>query len=168
MSPTQKNAPYTGLISELAALLAGERDPIANTANMSALLLARMADVNWVGFYFRKANELVVGPFQGRPACVRIELGKGVCGTAAVRRATVIVPDVHAFPGHIACDAASASEIVVPIIVADNVIGVLDVDSPIPNRFDADDAQWLEKAVDVLRDATAWDELARGGAAPPT
>jgi L-methionine (R)-S-oxide reductase len=139
-----KPADYARLRDELAALLAGERDLIANAANTSALIFDAVPDLNWAGFYFLKGGELVVGPFQGKPACVRIALGRGVCGTAAARRRTLLVPDVHEFPGHIACDTASRSEIVVPLIAADELLGVLDVDSPRPGRFDAADARGLE------------------------
>jgi L-methionine (R)-S-oxide reductase len=139
-----KPADYARLREELAALLAGENDLIANAANTCALLFDALPDLNWAGFYFLKAGELVVGPFQGKPACVRIGLGQGVCGTAAARRQTLLVADVHAFPGHIACDTASRSEIVVPLILAGALLGVLDIDSPRPGRFDAADAQGLE------------------------
>jgi GAF domain-containing protein len=130
---------YKELALQLRGLLSGERDAVANAANMSALLYHTLADVNWVGFYFLKGGELVVGPFQGKPACVRIALGRGVCGTAAEARQSVVVPDVHAFPGHIACDAASRSELVVPLILGEAVAGVLDLDSPSPGRFDEED-----------------------------
>jgi len=139
-----KPADYARLCEELAALLAGENDLIANAANTCALLFDALPDVNWAGFYFLKAGELVVGPFQGKPACVRIALGHGVCGTSAARRQTLLVPDVHAFPGYIACDTASRSEIVVPLIVDGALLGVLDIDSPRPGRFDEADAQGLE------------------------
>jgi len=135
---------YARLRDELASLLAGERDLIANAANTAALIFAALPDVNWAGFYFLKHGELVVGPFQGKPACVRIALGRGVCGTAAAQRRTLLVPDVHRFPGHIACDTASRSEIVVPLIAAEGLLGVLDIDSPLPGRFDAADARGLE------------------------
>jgi GAF domain-containing protein len=139
-----KPADYARLREELAALLAGESDLIANAANTCALIFAALPDVNWAGFYFLKAGELVVGPFQGKPACVRVALGHGVCGTSAARRQTLLVPDVHAFPGHIACDTASRSEIAVPLIVDGALLGVLDIDSPRPGRFDAADARGLE------------------------
>ena len=136
---------YAELASQLDALLAGETDPIANAANMAALLYHAMADVNWAGFYFlRSQNELVLGPFQGKPACVRIAVGRGVCGTAVERAATMLVADVAAFPGHIACDAASRSELVVPLARDGAVFGVLDLDSPLPGRFDADDQAGIE------------------------
>lgn len=136
---------YDELDGELRGLLAGERDAIANAANMASLLYHRLPDLNWAGFYFLRGGELVLGPFQGKPACVRIALGKGVCGTAAATRATQLVPDVHAFPGHIACDAASASELVVPLVRDGRVIGVLDLDSPRTARFTDADAKGCER-----------------------
>jgi GAF domain-containing protein len=150
---------YEQLAADLAALLAGERDPIANAANTAALLYERMEAVNWAGFYFRQGDELVLGPFQGKPACVRIALGRGVCGTAAVRRETIVVPNVHAFAGHIACDAASNAEVVVPILRGDRVIGVLDIDSPVLDRFDGADARGLERIVAVFCRGTDLDAL---------
>ena len=135
---------YRDLARDLAALLAGEADRIANAANMAALIYHGLPDLNWAGFYFRQGGELVLGPFQGRPACVRIPLGKGVCGTSASRGATVLVRDVHHFPGHIACDPASRSELVVPLIKGDKVLGVLDLDSPNLARFDAGDQAGIE------------------------
>jgi L-methionine (R)-S-oxide reductase len=140
-----KAGDYARLAQELESLLAGERDLIANAANTAALLFNALPDVNWVGFYLLKAGELVVGPFQGKPACVRIALGKGVCGTAAAERRTVLVPDVHAFPGHIACDEASRSEIVVPLMKTGELLGVLDLDSPRLARFDEADRRGLER-----------------------
>jgi GAF domain-containing protein len=154
-----KQAEYERLCDDLGSLLADERDAIANTANTAALLYGQLKSVNWVGFYFRRGDELVLGPFQGRPACVRIALGRGVCGTAAERCATVVVPDVHAFPGHIACDAASNAEIVVPIRDGDRLIGVLDVDSPVHGRFDEADAAGLERVVGVLLARTDFGTL---------
>jgi len=145
---------YADLLQALGGLLTGERDPVANLANASALLYASLPDLNWAGFYLLKDGGLVVGPFQGKPACVRIALGQGVCGTAATRRETVIVADVHAFAGHIACDAASNSEIVVPMLAGDRLIGVLDLDSPRPGRFGAADARGLEAFVARLIAAT--------------
>ena len=135
---------YRALTRELAALLEGERDLIANAANCAALLYHSLDDVNWVGFYFMRDGELVVGPFQGKPACVRIALGKGVCGTAALERATQLVTDVHAFAGHIACDPASRSEIVVPLIWRGELLGVLDIDSPRKGRFTETDRAGIE------------------------
>ena len=150
---------YRELLGQLAALFAGERDGIANAANMSALLFAALPNVNWAGFYFLRKHELVLGPFQGKVACVRIPLGRGVCGTAAERRETVIVADVNAFPGHIACDAASRSEIVVPLIQHGQLKGVLDLDSAELARFDAQDREGLNAAADLLlqsSDLEAW------------
>jgi L-methionine (R)-S-oxide reductase len=139
-----KDAAYRGLVRDLGALLEGEPDAIANAANTAALLFDALPDINWAGVYFLKGGELVVGPFQGKPACVRIALGRGACGTAAARRETLIVDDVHAFPGHIVCDPASRSEIVVPLVSGARLLGVLDIDSPRPGRFDAADARGLE------------------------
>lgn len=139
-----KPARYRQLLEQAQALLHGERDRIANAANLSALLFHALPDLNWAGFYFFDGRELVVGPFQGLPACVRIPLDKGVCGAAARTRAVQRVEDVHAFPGHIACDAASRSEIVLPLLRGDALVGVLDLDSPQPARFDADDQHGLE------------------------
>lgn len=141
---SDKPAGYTQLAAGLEALLAGESDLIANAANTAALLFDALPAINWAGFYFLRGGGLVVGPFQGKPACVRIPLGQGVCGSAAARRTTLVVPDVHAFPGHIACDSASRSEIVVPLI-GERLLGVLDVDSPRPGRFDDEDAHGLER-----------------------
>lgn len=132
------------IAAQAQALVSGEADPVANAANLSALLFAVLPDVNWVGVYFLKDGGLVVGPFQGKPACVRIALGKGVCGTAALRRETIVVEDVDAFPGHIACDPASRSEIVIPLLAGDRLIGVLDLDSPRLARFGAADRDGLE------------------------
>jgi len=139
-----KSDRYRGLGEQLTALLAGESDPIANAANLCALLWLGLGELNWVGFYFLRGSGLVLGPFQGKPACVRIEIGKGVCGTAAANGKTLIVPDVQTFPGHIACDAASRSELVVPLRDGARCIGVLDLDSPSHARFDAEDANGVE------------------------
>ena len=149
-SAAAKAQGYRELHKQLAALFAGERDAIANAANMSALLYEALPNLNWVGFYFLHGRELVLGPFQGRVACVRIPLGRGVCGTAAERGETVIVDDVHAFAGHIACDAASRSEIVVPLLQQGQLRGVLDLDSPHLARFDAEDGVGLKAAADLL------------------
>jgi GAF domain-containing protein len=141
---------YRELAVEAAALFEGERDAIANAANLSALLYDRLPALNWAGFYFlRTTGELVLGPFQGRSACVRIAVGRGVCGTAVVRRSTMLVPDVNAFPGHIACDTASRSEIVIPLVRDDRVTGVLDLDSPSLARFDEDDRAGLERLAEL-------------------
>ena len=154
--PATRPALYAELHRALAGLLEGERDPIANCANFAALLYDLLPDLNWAGLYFMRGDGLVVGPFQGKPACVRIALGKGVCGTAAARRASVLVPDVHAFPGHIACDAASRSELVVPLLHGARLIGVVDLDSPLPGRFDADDQAGIERAAAMLAAACDW------------
>ena len=138
------------LARDLAALLHGERDLIANAANTAALLWDALPGLNWAGFYLYKSGELVLGPFQGKPACVRIAIGKGVCGTAAARRSTVVVEDVHAFPGHIACDSASNSEIVVPLIRGQELLGVLDLDSPLHARFGATEARGLEALAKIF------------------
>ena len=139
-----KSADYAALARELDGLLAGEHDLIANMANATSLLYGALPEINWCGVYLLKGSELVVGPFQGKPACVRIPLGKGVCGTAAAERKTLVVPDVHAFPGHIACDVASRSEIVIPLLKGSELLGVLDLDSPRPDRFDDADRRGLE------------------------
>ncbi len=140
---------YRGLLDQAKALLEGETDPVANAANLSALVFHQLPALNWAGFYFYRGGELVVGPFQGRPACVRIALGRGVCGTAAQQGRTIIVADVDEFPGHIPCDAASRSEIVVPLIrPGGELFGVLDLDSPEPDRFDAADRAGLETLAD--------------------
>ncbi|MGA6208393.1 GAF domain-containing protein [Nocardia testacea] len=141
---------YRQLTAQATALLSGETDRIANAANLSALIYHSLPEVNWAGFYFYDGRELVVGPFQGKPACVRIALGAGVCGTAAHTRRTQLVPDVHAYPGHIACDADSRSEIVVPLIGDGELIGVLDLDSPRSARFDETDRRGLESIADVF------------------
>lgn len=147
---TDRIKAYELLIKQLQALSEDEKDEIALLANASSLLNQFLDQVNWVGFYLWKNDELVLGPFQGLPACVRIPYGKGVCGTAVQERKTQLVADVHAFPGHIACDAASNSEIVVPIFINGEIYGVLDIDSPIKNRFDETDKHYLEKYVEVL------------------
>lgn len=140
---------YEQLAAQAEALLSGEHDRVANAANLSALVFNALPELNWVGFYFFDGTELVVGPFQGLPACVRIPLDKGVCGAAARTRQTQRVEDVHAFPGHIACDAASRSEVVVPLVRDGQLLGVFDLDSPVPARFDVDDQAGLEKIADV-------------------
>lgn len=141
---------YELVAKQLDALCAGELDAIANYSNAAALLNTFLTDINWVGFYFMKDGELVLGPFQGLPACVRIAVGRGVCGTAVAKRQTQLVEDVHAFPGHIACDGATNAELVVPIIKNGDVIGVLDIDSPIKGRFTTEDQQGIERFVSVL------------------
>lgn len=145
-----KEKGYELVIKQLKALLEGESDSIANLSNASALLNQFLDDINWVGFYLAKEDQLVLGPFQGLPACVRIKMGKGVCGTAAETLTTQRIADVHAFPGHIACDAASNSEIVIPLVKDGKLLGVLDIDSPSKNRFDEIDQKYLELFTDAL------------------
>jgi L-methionine (R)-S-oxide reductase len=154
-----KDALYQEVNTQLDHLLAGEPDWLANLANAAALLDLHLETINWAGFYLWRDEQLILGPFMGRPACVRIPLGKGVCGTAAERRETMVVPDVHAFPGHIACDAASRSEIVVPIVADGRLIGVLDIDSPIAERFDETDRRHLEAFVSILNKHIDWSKL---------
>lgn len=149
--PKEKSQLYPLLAAQAAALVEGEPDSIANMANLSALLWQALPEINWAGFYRRAGNELVLGPFQGKPACVRIPWGKGVCGTAAAAGEPQVVPDVHAFPGHIACDGASRSELVIPFFAPDgSVAGVLDLDSPIPGRFTGEDLEGLRPIAGLL------------------
>ena len=150
---SRPEAAYAELARDLGALLTGERDLVANAANTAALVYEALPDLNWAGFYLYKSGELVLGPFQGKPACVRISMGKGVCGTAAARRATVLVEDVHAFPGHIACDSASNSEVVIPLIRGGELLGVLDLDSPKHARFKPVDAHGLENLAKIFIDS---------------
>lgn len=150
MSNLSKSAQYDLIIQQAQSLTSGESDVIANMANLSALLFNSLSDVNWAGFYLFKEQQLILGPFQGQPACIRIPMGKGVCGTAASQRETQVIEDVHQFEGHIACDAASNSEVVVPILHNDALIGVLDIDSPSVGRFDQQDAEGLQRIVDVF------------------
>lgn len=147
VSAGSKEELYRDVIGAAEALTAGEPDAVANMANVAALLWQYLPDLNWAGFYRLVGEELVLGPFQGKPACIRIALGSGVCGTAAATRTTQVVADVEAFPGHIACDAASRSELVVPIVVEGRLLGVLDLDSPDAGRFDAQDAAGCEKLI---------------------
>ena len=149
-------AMYTLAIEQLKGLLEGERDTIANLANVSAFLNEILEDINWVGFYLMKQGNLVLGPFQGKVACIRIPVGKGVCGTAVAQKQTQLVADVHAFPGHIACDGATNAEIVVPIKVNGEVVGVLDIDSPKKDRFTTIDQQYLEEIVALLEAGCDW------------
>ncbi|MBB3608697.1 GAF domain-containing protein [Rhizobium sp. BK602] len=150
---------YRELSGQLQALLDGETDPIANAANTSALIFQMLPDLNWAGFYFLQSDdELVLGPFQGKPACVRIAVGRGVCGTAIEKEQSILVEDVHAFPGHIACDAASRSELVVPLFRDGYVFGVIDLDSPLPGRFDGDDQTGIEALSAIYTSACDWDE----------
>jgi L-methionine (R)-S-oxide reductase len=160
--PSSKSELYDLLTRQLLALFEGELDTLANAANMAALVYHGLPEVNWAGFYLFKDGELVLGPFQGEPACTRLLLGKGVCGTAAAERKTVVVPNVHEFSGHIACDAASAAEIVIPIVSGDRLIGVFDVDSPVLDRFDAEDRVGLESLVGVFVEAIRASSPANG------
>jgi L-methionine (R)-S-oxide reductase len=150
LKPSDKPAVYRDLAAQLAALIAGEPDLVANAANMAALVYHGLPELNWAGFYFARAGELVLGPFQGKPACVRIPWGQGVCGTAAASATAIVVPDVDAFPGHIACDAASRSELVVPLVSAGRVVGVFDLDSPLRARFDDEDRAGCERLAAIL------------------
>jgi L-methionine (R)-S-oxide reductase len=152
---------YGSLADQLRSLLEGERDAVANMANFASLLFHSLPDLNWSGFYILKGKELVLGPFQGKPACIRIPVGEGVCGTAAARRETILVANVQEFPGHIACDSASNSEIVVPIVAGEALIGVLDLDSPLPSRFDDDDAKGLNELVKIFIAATDLGEAGK-------
>jgi GAF domain-containing protein len=147
---TDKPGDYAALAKELEGLLSGEHDLIANAANATSLIYHALPDINWCGVYLLRGKELIVGPFQGKPACVHIPLGKGVCGTAATERKTIVVPDVNAFPGHIACDAASRSEIVIPLLRQSGLLGVLDLDSPNLARFDEEDRRGLEALAAIL------------------
>lgn len=154
--PEDRNERYTLLGAQMKALLKGETHVVANLSNAAALMFGALPNINWAGFYLICNGELLLGPFQGKPACVHIPLGRGVCGTAAANNHTTRVADVHSFPGHIACDCDSASEIVVPLRFDGRVVGVLDIDSPIVARFDDTDEQQLEKLAAVLQDACDW------------
>ena len=156
--PEPSGDSYKDLGASLEALLAGESDSLANLSNAAALLAEALPRINWCGFYLLRGGELVLGPFQGKPACVRIPMGKGVCGTAAARRETLVVPDVEKFPGHIACDGASRSEIVVPLIDRGTLRGVLDVDAPVASRFDESDREGLELFETTLVPLVNWQE----------
>ena len=145
---------YAELHGQLRALVSGERDWLANFANASSLIFHALPDLNWAGFYLLKGGELVLGPFQGKPACIRIAIGRGVCGGAVAEGRSLVVPDVHAFPGHIACDAASRAELVVPLRVGGEIVGVLDLDSPQPGRFDEDDRVGCERLIEELLTAS--------------
>ncbi len=151
---------YRALHAQLKAVLSGERDGLANTANMAALLFQALPGLNWAGFYFLRDGGLVLGPFQGKVACIRIALGQGVCGTAAQKRETLVVPDVEKFPGHIACDHASRSEIVMPLLKEGRLLGVLDLDSPHLAHFDAEDAAGLQAMVHLLLENSDLSRLA--------
>jgi L-methionine (R)-S-oxide reductase len=157
--PTDKPRLYDELARQLAALIDGERDLVANCANMAALIYHGLSKLNWAGFYFARQGELVLGPFQGKPACIRIPWGEGVCGAAAARGSAIVVPDVHEFPGHIACDPESRSELVVPLVDDGRVLGVLDLDSPVAGRFDEDDRAGCERLVALfLAHQLRWPE----------
>ena len=158
--PQKKEAFYALLRRQLAALMEGERDPLPNLANTSALLFDALDEINWAGFYLMKQGMLVLGPFQGKPACIRIPVGRGVCGTAVQTLHTQLVKDVHLFPGHIACDAASQSEIVVPLLRDGICIGVLDIDSPVVGRFDEADQAGLESLCAIVLDGCDWQGFA--------
>jgi len=149
-SAAAKQTMYADLRSQLQGLVAGETDLIANTANFSSLVFNTMPGLNWSGFYFLKEDELVLGPFQGKPACIRIKKGRGVCGSTVVKGEPIVVADVHDFPGHIACDVNSRSELVVPVRARGEIIGVFDLDSPLPNRFDQTDADGIVTLVQIL------------------
>ena len=156
--PEEKKELYETLQKQLVALVDGEKYHIPNLANASALLWMGLKDINWAGFYLMKDGELVLGPFQGKPACIRIPIGRGVCGTAVAQNRTQLVKDVHMFPGHIACDSASNSEIVIPIRNGEKIVGVLDIDSPVFSRFDKEDQEGLEGFIKILETACQWGE----------
>ena len=155
-TPDAKRASYDLLVAQVRSVLSGERDWIANLAQFSALVYQSVPDLNWSGFYLARGEELVVGPFQGKVACVRIPFARGVCGACARTREVQLVEDVHAFPGHIACDSASNAELVLPVLVGDRLVAVFDLDSPTRGRFDAEDARGFEEAVAALADGTDW------------
>lgn len=154
--PKEKSALYALLRTQMASLMEGETHPLPHLANMAALLFGALPDINWAGFYLMTDGDLLLGPFQGKPACIRIPVGKGVCGTAVALDSTQLVPDVHAFPGHIACDGASNSEIVIPIRAGGKIMGVLDIDSPRLARFDEQDRQGLEELIRLLETGCIW------------
>lgn len=156
---SDKKTFYNYLNLKLTGLICEEKDWLANLSNAAALLWLLLDDINWAGFYLYKNRELVLGPFQGKPACTHIEIGKGVCGTVAKELKTIIVKDVHHFPGHIACDSASKSEIVIPIVKEGNLIGVLDIDSPVFSRFNEEDGAYLEKLVQILNKYVNWNDI---------
>ena len=155
--PENKNEMYELLAQQLSGLMEGEREMIPNLANMSALIFDALEDLNWAGFYLMKEGVLLLGPFQGKPACIRIPVGRGVCGTAAASLQTQRVYDVHQFPGHIACDGASNSEIVVPLMAGGVLVGVLDIDSPVIGRFDEEDQAGLEEMCRILVSGCRWN-----------
>ena len=155
--PSDKKECYKLVHAQLKAMFDGDNHVIPNLSNTSAILNQALMNINWVGFYLMKNGELLLGPFQGKVACVHIPVGKGVCGTAVLKDKTMLIPDVHLFPGHIACDSASRSEIVIPIHHNGNVIGVLDIDSPVPSRFDDIDKEGLEEVVNILEQSCNWN-----------
>ena len=155
-TPDAKRASYALLVAQVRSVLEGERDWIANLSQFSALVYQSVPQLNWAGFYLARGEQLVVGPFQGKVACVRIPFSKGVCGACARTREVQLVEDVHAFPGHIACDSASNSELVLPVVVGDRLLAVFDLDSPLTARFDAEDARGFAEAVAVLAAGTDW------------
>jgi len=156
--PKDTEARYRLLVEQCKSMIEGERNRIANLANVAALLFHGLEDLNWAGFYLVDHKELVLGPFQGKPACIRIPIGRGVCGTAAASKETQRIKNVHDFPGHIACDSASNSEIVIPIVVDHHVVGVLDIDSPLLDRFQEIDQQYLEAVVLLLEQSCDWSQ----------
>lgn len=158
IDPKDPDERYRVLYAQMEALLGGEEDPVANLANAAALLNGALPNINWVGFYRMKDGGLVLGPFQGKPACLRIAVGRGVCGTAVQTGKTQLVPDVNRFPGHIACDAESASELAIPFRSGEKTVGVLDIDSPIPDRFTDPDARALEKIAELIGRSCRWTE----------
>ncbi|MEG2186439.1 MAG: GAF domain-containing protein [Clostridia bacterium] len=164
---TDKQGLYRLLYAQLCALMENEPEPLPNMANMSALLFYALPDVNWVGFYLFKNDELLLGPFQGKPACIRIPMGRGVCGTAAATKKPQLVPDVHAFAGHIACDAQSMSELVIPLVHEGRLLGVLDADSPIPARFDEEDLAGLTALAAQLINGCHWQGFTQSVFLPP-
>ncbi|WP_105614101.1 GAF domain-containing protein [Vallitalea okinawensis] len=147
---------YEQLILRIKGIMEGERDTIANLANVASVLYNQLEEINWAGFYLHKEDQLILGPFQGKSACIRIPLGRGVCGTAAKDKVTMLVKDVHEFPGHIACDAASRSEIVVPMVKEGVLLGILDIDSPVVQRFDERDQKYMEEIADILVKGCNW------------
>lgn len=159
MYPEDKSELYELLHNQLKALLEDETFLIPNLSNASALLAGALSNINWAGFYLMNKNELLLGPFQGKPACIHIPIGKGVCGTAAAECRTQLVPDVHEFPGHIACDSASRSEIVVPMCLNGKLVGVLDIDSPVKERFDKQDQDGLEEFARILTNGINWNQV---------
>lgn len=157
--PADKSQVYSLLLNQLASLMENTPEPLPNMANLSALIYQSLPGLNWAGFYIVTGGELLLGPFQGKPACIRIPFHRGVCGAAVTQQKTQLVPDVHAFPGHIACDSASRSELVVPVFSKGVIVAVLDLDSPLLSRFDQEDAVGMEKLADVLGESCNWSSL---------